>query len=328
MSGFPSKLYTGVPRLRQWLGEAVYMYREEHLDSVLRGLQRVYKYPEDPNSTRKMPWMTYQAILKARGGPFQSYGEGRPLYDFPLALGIPFLNTLREDWVEFFLIKLPKTEIPLVARASEIWGQYLEDIHSTIHETAPEILPYLEAIHPNLQNILCELCESISSTIKSISKCASRIHPLFITSLRSGLAPIFYQALEIKGKGHFLARQAYIRAALADKSNALFSAGYARMQAAYRRRARSLPGTLQLLAGAAVRCVRIQISLLRNNVQAHARTSRSDRAAMYEKVRLQKRVKAGMLAWTAVWRVPTEMSRASSVGENAGADLIRAAQQC
>lgn len=86
MSGFPSKLYTGVPRLRQWLGEAVYMYREEHLDSVLRGLQRVYKYPEDPNSTRKMPWMTYQAILKARGGPFQSYGEGRPLYDFPLAL--------------------------------------------------------------------------------------------------------------------------------------------------------------------------------------------------------------------------------------------------
>lgn len=114
--------------------------------------------------------------------------------------GIPFLNTLREDWVEFFLIKLPKTEIPLVARASEIWGQYLEDIHSTIHETAPEILPYLEAIHPNLQNILCELCESISSTIKSISKCASRIHPLFITSLRSGLAPIFYQALEIEDK--------------------------------------------------------------------------------------------------------------------------------
>jgi len=120
------------------------------------------------------------------------------------------------------------------------------------------------------------------------------------------------------GKGHFLARQAYIRAALADKSNALFSAGYARMQAAYRRRVRSLPGTLQLLARAAVRCVRIQISLWLNNVQAHARTSRSDRAAMYEKVRLQKRVKAGMLAWTAVWRVPTEISRASSVGENAG----------
>ena len=42
MPGFPSKLYTGVPRLRQWLGEAVFVYREEHLDSVLLGLQRLY----------------------------------------------------------------------------------------------------------------------------------------------------------------------------------------------------------------------------------------------------------------------------------------------
>jgi len=42
MLGFPSKLYTGVPRLRQWLGEAVFVYREEHLDSVLLGLQRLY----------------------------------------------------------------------------------------------------------------------------------------------------------------------------------------------------------------------------------------------------------------------------------------------
>lgn len=42
MPGFPSKLYTGVPRLRQWLSEAVLLYREEHLDSVLLGLQRLH----------------------------------------------------------------------------------------------------------------------------------------------------------------------------------------------------------------------------------------------------------------------------------------------
>lgn len=42
MPGFPSKSYTGVPRLRQWLGEAVFSYREKHLDSVLCGLKRLH----------------------------------------------------------------------------------------------------------------------------------------------------------------------------------------------------------------------------------------------------------------------------------------------
>lgn len=40
--GFPSKLYTGISRLRQWLGEVVFVYREKHLDLVLCGLQRLY----------------------------------------------------------------------------------------------------------------------------------------------------------------------------------------------------------------------------------------------------------------------------------------------
>jgi hypothetical protein len=40
--GFPSKLYTGVPGLRQWLEDAVLVYREEHLDRALLGLQRLH----------------------------------------------------------------------------------------------------------------------------------------------------------------------------------------------------------------------------------------------------------------------------------------------
>lgn len=42
MAGFPSKPYTGVPSLRRWLDKAVFSYREDHLDSILRGLQRLY----------------------------------------------------------------------------------------------------------------------------------------------------------------------------------------------------------------------------------------------------------------------------------------------
>ncbi len=42
MPGFPSKPYTGIPRLCQWLERAAFVYREEHLNSVLHGLQRLH----------------------------------------------------------------------------------------------------------------------------------------------------------------------------------------------------------------------------------------------------------------------------------------------
>ncbi|KAK3998305.1 hypothetical protein QBC44DRAFT_228324 [Cladorrhinum sp. PSN332] len=41
--GFPSKAYTGIPRLRQWLDEATLGHREAHLDSILLTLQRLFK---------------------------------------------------------------------------------------------------------------------------------------------------------------------------------------------------------------------------------------------------------------------------------------------
>jgi hypothetical protein len=45
-----------------------------------------YKFPDDPNSTVRMTWVTYNAILKSNGGPFQGRGAGNPFYDFPLSL--------------------------------------------------------------------------------------------------------------------------------------------------------------------------------------------------------------------------------------------------
>ena len=45
----------------------------------------VYKYPDNPNLTAKMSWVTYQAIL-GRGGAFRSSAAGRPEYNFPRVL--------------------------------------------------------------------------------------------------------------------------------------------------------------------------------------------------------------------------------------------------
>ncbi|KAL2174536.1 uncharacterized protein P884DRAFT_314472 [Thermothelomyces heterothallicus CBS 202.75] len=146
MAGFPSKLYTGVPRLRQWLGEVVLIYREHHLDSIVRGLQRLYdglKSWSDDNSGGIMAWVTYKAILKANGGPFQSKGTGR------------------------------RSASPRSARSSVT---LLQTFSHSLNPTREDLL-----------NINTELCESISSSVKSLSDGASQIHLLFIGSLRTGL---------------------------------------------------------------------------------------------------------------------------------------------
>lgn len=45
----------------------------------------VYKFPDDLNSAEKIHWVTYNAILRRNGGPFQGR-NGIRCYDFPLAL--------------------------------------------------------------------------------------------------------------------------------------------------------------------------------------------------------------------------------------------------
>lgn len=125
--------------------------------------------------------------------------------------GTPFLESLREVWLEFFQVELPKMEAPLTATVAEIWAQYLHEVRNHIIETAPDIVPYFDSTIKTLENIKTELCEKISALIKAISDSAPAMHPLFIVSLRGGLAPLFTDALRVTGKGHFTARQARLR---------------------------------------------------------------------------------------------------------------------
>ncbi|AEO58785.1 hypothetical protein MYCTH_2306365 [Thermothelomyces thermophilus ATCC 42464] len=109
-----------------------------------------------------MAWVTYEGILKANGGSFQSKGTRRPFYDFPLALrvfpylpsslldsrcalrGTPFLDDLREDRMQYFQVELPKIREPLIAKASDIWEKDFAEIRSLIGDAAPDILPFFE----------------------------------------------------------------------------------------------------------------------------------------------------------------------------------------
>ncbi|KAK4105259.1 hypothetical protein N658DRAFT_482787 [Parathielavia hyrcaniae] len=268
--GFPSKLYTGMPRLRRWLEDAVLVHREGHLDRVLSGLQRlhdgiriwsddnsrgmvhfsrkdverllqcshakclqsltaaltrradnvqhsnplrnkddklascgplavqtagrwVYKYPDEPNSTQNIHWKVYDAILKKDGGPYHSSKSSGPYYDFPLSF-------LVEDWVEFFHVKLLKEGDPLVAEATDIWGQYMNEVGQHIQATSPDIYPYFKATGKTMFVIQLELCNKIMTVIKSISEDASQIHPLFIDALRRGLKAHFTRTLRITGE--------------------------------------------------------------------------------------------------------------------------------
>ncbi|KAK4241501.1 hypothetical protein C8A03DRAFT_30363 [Achaetomium macrosporum] len=384
MPGFPSKLYTGIPRLRQWLCDAVLAHREEYLNSVLSGLQQlyddirrwsddnpstvlfsrdkvssllqaihdkylnkmaaaltryeyetrqsspfrhkeeklascksaavqaasrwVYKYPDDLNSTKRMSWVTYQAILKRDGGPFQSSGDGRPYYDFPLSLATPFLETLREDWVSFFQVELPKTKEPLMLKVGEIWTQYMDEVRTTIQHSAPAIVPVLDSASDTFQGIHGRLCKGISKKIKSISDGASHIHPVFMETLRDGLIPHFQDALKITGKGQYAARQSYLRFTMAIHSPDLFSKGYARMEKAYKEQVDALSADIDREGEAAIRRAHRHISLVLAKFQEDS--SVSDRtvfdAVLNTKGALQRAAKEIAAAWEGQWLLGAE----------------------
>ncbi|GAB1315716.1 hypothetical protein MFIFM68171_05926 [Madurella fahalii] len=364
MPGFPSKRYTGIPRLSQWLEEATFPHREEHLDSLLCGLQRqlhgikrwsddasrgavvfskqevesllktshekycnkiraflnssaqeirnfrllrnkdeklhsceavaanaarrwVYKYPENENSTLKMSWVTYQAILKRNGAPFQSAGVGRQHYDFPVSLGTPFLASLLDDWLGFFHSELPRTEETLMNNVSEIWRQYMCEVTNHIRETAPDIIPHFDDTASSVHGIEEELRDKIAYSIKAISEGASQIHPL--------------DALKITGNGLFEKQQRQICREVRQNCRDMFLEGYTRMENEYKRRVGFLPKEFDDISRSMVRQVRIQIGLLLGNLQA---VPEKNYTALGRKRRLQRAVKTLVLAWAAQWRAP------------------------
>ena len=111
----------------------------------------------------------------------------------------PFLESLREDWGDFFQVEFFKAEVPLKAQADDTWKEYLDVVCDHIRETAPDIIPFFGSTHKTLQDIGTELCEKISTTIKSISGSASQIHPAMVESFRASLIPHFREALKITG---------------------------------------------------------------------------------------------------------------------------------
>ncbi len=158
--------------------------------------------------------------------------------------GTPFLESIRDEWLDFFQVELPKTEQPLKLEVTDMWETFLGELRSHICETAPDIIPHFDSKLGTLQNIGTELCEKISASIKSISSSASTFHPAVIESFRTSLIPLFGEALQITGirsaprpppsfppkslqfrtqpstpltpfkppgKGHFLRRQSYFR---------------------------------------------------------------------------------------------------------------------
>ncbi|KAL2262084.1 hypothetical protein VTK26DRAFT_2516 [Humicola hyalothermophila] len=115
----------------------------------------------------KMTLATYQAILRRNGAPFRSTGAGYTQYDFPLALGTPILTILLEDWVEFFQVEFPKTEEPLMAKASDIWEQYMNEVRNHIADTAPDIIPYLVDTARTMDGIETGMRDKIKGCIKT-----------------------------------------------------------------------------------------------------------------------------------------------------------------
>ncbi|KAL2165932.1 hypothetical protein VTG60DRAFT_3587 [Thermothelomyces hinnuleus] len=221
--------------------------------------------------------------------------------------------------MQYFQVELPKIEEPLIAKASDVWEKYFAEIRSLIGDAVPDILPFFDSTREAHLNINTELCESISSSIKSLSEGTSQIRPLFIGSLRTGLLPLFNrtgllplfnETLQIEGtdKQCGKATSPLAKRTSAPPSPPPRPASLRRAWAAWRLPTSSVRAPAPRSCGRspdpAVRRARIQVGLLLQNLEARPDNGPGGHTALIEMLRLQKKVKTGTLAWAAVWKVP------------------------
>ena len=109
-------------------------------------------------------------------------------------------SVVLDDWLKFFQDELPKNQGPLMVKAGDTFRQYMEEVKGHLSGTAPGIVPYFDGTASTMNGIETELCDKIKASIKEISDGASRIHPLFVNTLREKLHPVFEDALKIRGK--------------------------------------------------------------------------------------------------------------------------------
>ncbi|KAK4241493.1 hypothetical protein C8A03DRAFT_41106 [Achaetomium macrosporum] len=230
------------------------------------------KTPEDKRSAVRMHWVTFDAILKRKGGPYRSTGKQKTDYNFPVAMR-----------------QIPSAEQPIM--------QGIEMIKAT----APNIMPHFEESMLIIRGIKSEMRDKVNAALGRLSDCSSEIHPEFLGELREELGPIFETTLKYEGTGHFEDRRRYLYDTVKNLSEDMYQAGHEKMVTKYAENLGKLPRDFDELASFAVSKVAAQITLLLDNLEG---VGGKDWAVAGMEATLQQRLQTTIMQWQMDWKLP------------------------
>ncbi|KAK3682583.1 hypothetical protein B0T22DRAFT_484627 [Podospora appendiculata] len=273
--GFPTKEYTGVTQLRQWLRDSTLEAWKQSLSSTLSTLQRLFHAMkgwsrDNSASTVSFSRQNIEGILES------SHTKYKIKLDEELDKGVKEAKKLNP------LCNKDKKSMPArqerrlfsrtYLRIDEIWAQFIHEIKTQLEHVASSILPHFSEANITLNNIKMRLL----------------YHIIHICEPHSG-------------KGQFAKRQELILAEPQRRNRQQFLSAYEKMEDRFLRQIAMLPYYFAAVTGDAMTAVKTHIGMLLNNIQT---IKIEDQAALSMKIQLQKKVQSLMIAWAAKWRVP------------------------
>ncbi|KAK4147453.1 uncharacterized protein C8A04DRAFT_24703 [Dichotomopilus funicola] len=285
--GFMTAKHTGIPKLRQFLGDVTLEKREQRLDAMLNTLRRLFRtihrwtspdaqqtnlllsrdtIEKDLTEAHKtfrqgierelekgrkaVKRSTYNAILKRDGGPYHT-ARGRAErreYNFPESMTPTLLSILLNSWHQAFRIEMPQTEAPILDGVARVWKAYLDEVDSRVR-TAAELDNCLKTVG----GVQDEVRDRVKAAIRELADCSREVHPEFLESVRGHLRPM-PRPIQRPPRAPLPQSQ--------KTADHMFSEGQAKMRSAYQHHLQQLGTTFRATAAFATEKTASEITLL------------------------------------------------------------------
>ncbi|KAI1468989.1 uncharacterized protein F4812DRAFT_470723 [Daldinia caldariorum] len=273
--------------------------RTQSLNNCAGQCRKVVKGWSFKNDTTaaKIHWLTYQVNISRHGGSFESISG---TYHWMEDISVVLLRTIVADWDQALNHDIPGLYEPASKFVDNIWEHFSINLEPSVRNIAPNLLPFLHEIIPDLVMIKEQIKDRVRQALMSISRGASEVHPNMVKIIQKKWVSTFNEALKIKGKGSFKARQDLL-ARFAEKSGIkMFNAAFEDMKNKPKENFNRFPGDLQDISEFAIRLVQNRIQVLLNNI---AIPDAKIEEAFKEKVELQQYVRSTLMDWDLKWKL-------------------------
>ncbi|KAK1754231.1 hypothetical protein QBC47DRAFT_429883, partial [Echria macrotheca] len=214
--------------------------------------QWVIKFPNEADSSVKMNWMTFRAIIRREGADFVGrYGTGgaKRTYNWMRDMADAFKEQIAGDWIEQLHHRIPELEGPAAAEIDKICSQVMKQVGASIRSFVPEIAQqkeYLSTQIKSLNFVRDQLKDRIGQALVRISDRSPAMHASLQDQLKSKWQPGFKKAKKVPGGTGIRQRQHGILVKHAkDKGKTIFKDAVVEMEAGFQAELAQFPLDLQ-----------------------------------------------------------------------------------